>query len=76
VLSADLILHILHYTMQLDIIHVPDVSKSPYDTLGLLQVDLGEKGYMRLGDGTGSHLPPVVGFDVSSIELLVLLVSY
>jgi hypothetical protein len=23
---------------------------------------------MRLGDGTGSHLPPVVGFDVGSIE--------
>lgn len=54
-LSADLILHILHCIMQLDIIHIPDVSKSPSNTLGLLQVDLGERGYMRLGDGTGSQ---------------------
>jgi hypothetical protein len=23
---------------------------------------------MRLGDGTGSHFPTVVGFDVNSIE--------
>jgi hypothetical protein len=76
VLGADLILHILHYTMQLDIIHIPGVSKSPSDTLGLLQVDLGERGCMRLGDGTGSQLPPVASFDVSSIEPLVLLVSY
>lgn len=63
-LSAELILHILHYTMQLDMMHIPDVSKSPSDMLGLLQVDLGVRGYMRLGDGTGSQLSPVVGFDV------------
>jgi hypothetical protein len=75
-LSADLILNILHYTMQLDIIHIPDVSKSHSDMLGLLQVDLGERGYMRLGDGTGSQLPPVAGFDVNSFEPLVLLVLY
>ena len=62
--------------MQLDIVHIPDVSKSPSDMLGLLQVDLGERGYMRLGDGTGSQLTPVAGCDVSSIEPLVLLVLY
>lgn len=44
-LIADLTLHILHYTMQLGIIHIPDVSKSPSHTLDLLQVDLGEMGY-------------------------------
>lgn len=74
-LIADLILHILHYTMQLDIVHIPDVSKSPFDMLDLLQVDLGVRGYMKLGDQTGSQLPLVAGFDVSSIEPLVLLVS-
>ena len=31
---------------------------------------------MRLGDGTGSQLPPMVGFDVTSIEPLVLIVLY
>jgi hypothetical protein len=62
--------------MLLDIIHIPDVRKSPSDMLGLLQVNLGERGYMRLGDGTGLQLPPVAFFDVSSIEPLVLLVSY
>jgi len=72
---ADLILHSLHYTMQLDIVRIPDVSKSPFDMLGLLQVDLGVRGYMKLGDQTGSQLPLVVGFDGSSIEPLVLLVS-
>lgn len=44
-LIADLTLHILHYTMQLDIIHIPDVSKFPSDMLDLPQVDLGEMGY-------------------------------
>lgn len=52
-LSADLILLILHFTMPLDIIHIPDVRKSPSDMLGLLQVNLEERGYMRLVDGTG-----------------------
>lgn len=49
-LIADLILHILHYTMQFDIVRIPDVSKSPFDMLSLLQVDLGVRGYMKLGD--------------------------
>jgi len=62
--------------MQLDSIHIPDVSKSPSNLLGLLQVDLGERRYMRLGYGTGSQLPPVAGSDVSSMETLVLLVLY
>lgn len=36
-----LILHIQHYTMQLDLISIPDISKSPYNMLD----SLGEMGY-------------------------------